>query len=625
SVRLLEALRHRGPDDRGYGILGPDGRWYDETPQRQFAASGFCFLWGQTRLAIIDLSSAGHQPMYARDGKYGIVYNGEVYNYRELREELAADGFHFLGHSDTEVVLASYIKWREKCLDKFTGMFAFAIYDGVERLLFCARDPFGIKPFYYHLGPMGFCFASELPALLEFPLLERRVNPHAVYRYLRFNQYDAGGETFIAGISQLPPSHFLRVPFDAPTQATLERYWKPNLARKSTLSFNDAAQRLREMFLESVRLHLRSDVPVGVALSGGIDSSAITCAVRHLEPDAALHTFSFVAKDTPLSEERWAELVAKHTRAIRHIVAIDPRDLVADFDDMILRLNEPFGSSSIYAQRRVFRLVRECGIKVTLEGQGGDESLGGYFGYPGHRLATLVRAGKWREAWRFFWAASRGPDRSAWYVFQRFAYEMLPRWLLPLAFRCVGMSTAPAWLDVSLLRAAGVNMMVAEDKRDELLPCEDKMRQMLAYALIWYGLPALLRHGDRNSMAVSVESRVPFLTREMVEFCLSLPEKYLVDDNGTTKAVFRAAMRGLVPDEILERRDKIGFATPEHEWLSALSKWVEDIVANADGVPYLKKEEVARAWRRFRACGASCRRPRDLRQFLMWRLINYIR
>lgn len=614
---LEAALRHRGPNDAGFLVFPAADLYHPDGETASQVGLPFGLLLGQTRLSIIDLSSAGHQPMRSPDGRYSLVYNGEIFNYRELRSELEGLGCAFRTATDTEVLLQALIYWGRAALPRLTGMFAFAIFDAHRRSLFCARDCFGIKPFYWYSGDIGFCFASEIPALLKFPGVPRKVEAAPIYQYLRYGQYNVGGSTMLKGVFSLPAAHCMEIFIDTPNVVETERWWKPEIADTTLLSPAEASEHLRELFLNSVRLHLRSDVPLGIALSGGIDSSSITCAVRHLEPDAELHTFSFIAAGSDVSEEQWASLVAEKTRAIRHVVTVEPQELAQDMDSLILAQGEPFGSTSIYAQYRVFRLAAECGVTVTLDGQGADELLAGYHGYPGQRLADLLRKGQLFSAIKTFRAYQAWPERSASYLAQQTARELTPLWLTPFALRCAGRSAAPPWLDIKALRERNVRLVRALP-RDQLYPAGDLLKRTLATQLIWDGLPQLLRYGDRNSMTHSIESRVPFLTREMAEFCLSLPAHYLVDNTGCSKSVFRRAMRGLVPDAILDRRDKIGFATPERHWLKILARWVDTTLAQASSIPFLRLDEARREWHAIR----EGRAPFNWR---VWRWLCYTR
>jgi len=617
--RLIAALRHRGPNDAGFAAFDTSGSCFTESGREPDAAKAL--LLGQTRLSIIDLSPAGRQPMLSSDGRYALVFNGEIYNFIELRRELEAAGDRFSSNSDTEVLLRWLIRHGKPGLSKLTGMFAFAFYDAKEGRLLCARDFFGIKPFYYCDGEAGFAFASEIPALLEFPGVSRSVSPQAAYSYLCFGQYDFGAESFLAGVKQLPPGHCLelRVPFGASSEAKPrpELYWRPDLGVRSSLGFKEAAARVRELFLSNVRLHLRSDVPWGVALSGGIDSSAVACAVRHLEPDAEIRAFSFVATGSEVSEESWMRKAIAHARLTPSMVEASPSELVRDIDKMILNLGEPFGSTSIYAQRRVFQLARESGVVVTLDGQGADELFAGYQGYPGPRIASLLLHGDPLGAARFFSATTNWPDRPKAETLRRVLREFTPESLVAAGLRLAGRNPEPAWLDVAALKDSFVRFGLL-DERSALYPSRDRVRQTLAYQLTWNGLPQLLRHGDRNSMAFSIESRVPFLTKDMAELALSLPEEFLVDMGGRTKAVFREAMRGIVPDEILDRRDKIGFATPERQWMESLGSWIDETLAQAKDIPFVKLPEARREWTAIREGKASF-------DWRVWRWVNYVK
>ena len=498
-------------------------------------------------------------------------------------------------------------------------MFAFALYDSHLNKLFCARDFFGIKPFYWHAGRGGFYFASELPALLEFQDVPRVADPTSVYNYMIQGHREVGGGSMLKDICQLPPAHYIEIDCANPLAASPVRYWKPDLSVESKLSFADAAARLRELFLQSVKLHLRADVPLGVALSGGVDSSSITCALRAIEPDIDLHTFSFIARGSDVSEEQYASIVAKHVNANRHAVEIAPSDIINDIDDLVIKQGEPFGSTSIYAGFRVFRLAEECGATVVLEGQGADELLAGYMGYPGQRIASLLCSLKPIKAYKFLKATSQWPGRSVKNNIMFTAEELLPGWAIPLARMAGGKKPYPKWLDIRQIKEAGGKALPASmEQQRRMYPSRKRVNQRLAYQLTWNGLPALLRQGDRSAMAHSIENRVPFVTKEIAEFCLSLPEEYLIDMTGRTKSVFKEAMRGIVPDQILERRDKIGLATPEKDWFFAISSWVDSFFGEAKNVPFLNLSCLRDEWN-------SIKEGKAQYSFRIWRCINYIR
>jgi asparagine synthase (glutamine-hydrolysing) len=408
---LAKALRHRGPDGYGYEALDAAGTWHSETEVRAGRCSAARVLLGQTRLAIIDLSADGRQPMSSPDGRYRIVFNGEIYNYLELRAELESLGETFRTRTDTEVLLRAYMRWGSEALNRLVGMFAFAIHDGKRGVVFCARDFFGIKPFYCAALPGRFAFASEVNALLRLDGAPRRLDHEASFQFLRYGRVDYGAGTMIEGLQQLPPAHFMEVSPETGKPLRVERYWSIDLERRSDLSFADAAERLQALLMDSVRLHLRSDVTIGVTLSGGIDSSVIACAIRRLEPDMPIRTFSYVADNPELSEERWVDLVNGAIGAEPNKVVLDPEEMIGHLDELITRQGEPFGSTSIYAQARVFQLARERGVVVTLDGQGADELFGGYTGYPKYRALSLFAAGRPSRAIKFMRASASWPGR----------------------------------------------------------------------------------------------------------------------------------------------------------------------------------------------------------------------
>jgi asparagine synthase (glutamine-hydrolysing) len=601
--RAQRCLQHRGPDGSG---------------RETIAIAGGTLVLGHTRLAILDLSAAGAQPMADASGRYLLSYNGEIYNYRELREELTQRGHRFRSATDTEVLLAAWAEWGAAVLPRLTGMFAFAMLDRASATLTLARDAFGIKPLYYQCDASGLAAASELVALRA--LSDRPLVPDAqrAYDFLLHGRSDDGARTFLADVQRLPAGHYLVIDLRDPAASAPVRWWWPDITERQDLSFVDAAEQLRALFLESVRLHLRSDVPLGAALSGGIDSSAVVCAMRHLEPAAPLHTFTFAARGTAIDEERWAALVNAQVGATAHTVLIDPGDLLADMDDLLRAQGEPFGSMSIHAQYRVFRAAREAGITVTLEGQGADELLAGYDGYGFARAQSLFETEGAGASKRFLdaWASWPGRDRRA--AMLQAVQPLVPRALRDVAFRAIGRELTPAWLDVAALRDAGASAHAPAAPLDEPAVRGRRLAATLRSVQAGPDLPALLRYSDRDAMRWSVESRVPFLTPALSAFVLQLPESYLLSPEGRTKHVFREAMRGLVPDAVLDRRDKIGFATPETAWLRAQRSTVMTWVAGAESVPFLDAAGV----RRFVA--SALEGPGEIPS-VVWRLLCYCR
>ncbi|WP_309728357.1 asparagine synthase (glutamine-hydrolyzing) [Chamaesiphon sp. OTE_75_metabat_556] len=610
--KFSEVLANRGPDDRGF--LGWSGTSSVQLSRHPDELSNCWLGMVHRRLSILDLSPSGWQPMATLDGRYAIVFNGEIYNYLELQAELKALGYIFSSHSDTEVLLHAYAQWGIQSLNRLVGMFAVAILDTHKRSIFLTRDCFGIKPLYYTHWHNGFAFASEIKALLKIPNLNRQVNSQRLYDYLRFSITDYGEDTLFANIHQVPAAHYLEVSLDYPTEFQPVRYWQIDRDRRLEVSFEAAAQQLQELFLNNIRLHLRSDVPVGAALSGGIDSSSIVMAMRYLEPDLQLHTFSYIAKSPKINEEGWVDIVSQKANSISHKIQATPEQLVADLDRLIYLQDQPFGSTSIYAQHQVFKLAREAGIKVMLDGQGADEILGGYRHHLGPRLASSIRQRKWAEATKFLYNASKLPDFGALQLMLVGGGLLLPEDIADTARNLVGKSFAPSWLNDTWFIERGAKLRFSLPIHSQEM-LKEKLHQSLET-----GLLSLLRYEDRNSMVASIESRVPFLTPNLVEFLFSLPEEYIIAADGTSKAIFRQAMRGIVPDLILDRQDKIGFATPELNWLTSLRPWVEEVLNSeiAAHIPALKIDIVNKEWQDILAGHKQF----DAR---VWRWINLIK
>lgn len=558
----LDCMKNRGPDDRGFDLR-----------RNQHGVIAL----GHTRLSIIDLTRAGHQPMISRDHRYGIIFNGEIYNYREIRKELIGCGYNFDTQTDTEVLLCAWSEWGLKSLEKLDGMFAFAVHDRKENLLHCVRDAFGIKPLFYKHDHGYFIFGSVQNALLVLSKEKPKLNLQRCYDYLIHADYDSVGNTFIEGIKHIPAGHSVVVDLTSCKVFDPVRWWHPNIQERQFGSFDEASEMVRAHFIENVRLQLRSDVAVGAALSGGIDSSAVVCAMRYIDPSAEIKTFSYIATGSVSNEEKWANLVNNHTKANSFKVTAGPIDLLRDLDDMIAAQGEPFISTSIYAQYCVFRLAKQHGVTVTLDGQGADELLAGYSGYPAFRILSIIEKQGVYSSHDFIKRWSKWPNRSYKKGIMELGRILLSDRHYAAARSIMGRNFEPKWLNQSILENVGVSLNERRPVRDPRNRGRRVVEQ-LSKSLTGRGLPALLRHADRNSMRFSVESRVPFLTTKFAELLLSMPEEYLISRNGETKCIFRSAMRGIVPEEILKRRDKIGFETPEQSWLMQIApelrKWI---------------------------------------------------
>jgi asparagine synthase (glutamine-hydrolysing) len=523
---LLEAmgkrLLHRGPDGEGIHIRLNAGLVH-------------------RRLAIIDLSDEGLQPMTSEDGTLWIVFNGEIYNYLELREELVAKGHRFHSHSDTEVILHAYEEWGAGCLPRFNGMWGFAILDEKKQELFCARDRFGIKPFYYTVVDGSFFFASEIKALLAHPGAGVKPDDATLGTYLAWGVQDHSERTMFDGILQLKPAHAMLVTRDGVQEPC--RYWdvQVNPEVRSGMPDETIATELLEKLTDATRIHLRSDVAVGTCLSGGIDSSALTVLINTLirsEAPASVgarqKTFSVVFSDKRFDESQYIDEIVTATGVDAHRTEPSPERLWEDIDRLVYMQDEPFGSLSIYAQYCVMRLAKEE-VKVVLDGQGADELLAGYLAYQGSYLRGLV----WSLCWGTALFEIAGSVRHHRGFFHSALRQLVVRW---------GRRGLLAVSVPPLNRYGG------------------SLSTILTRELASTNLPALLHYEDRNAMAFSIESRVPYLDYRFVEYVASLPLNQKIR-GGVTKIALRNAIRGIVPDVIGCRMDKMGFVTPEEIWM----------------------------------------------------------
>lgn len=588
-VAMNTLIRHRGPDDEGYVLLN-DGVATclagDDTaqgamhapvpwaPRRHILAETSeetNLAFGHRRLSVVDLSPLGHQPMSYADGRYWITYNGEVYNHLELRAELEAAGYGFISHSDTEVILAAYDYWGEECLSRFNGMWAFVIYDTKARGLFFARDRFGVKPLYYWVAPDGaLCFGSEIKQFTAYPGWKARVNGQRAYDFLAWGLTDHTDETLFERVYQLRPGCSATIDPQVWQSQIVNgrlpvRQWYTLTAQSFTGDFADATEQFKDKFTESVKLRLRADVSVGSCLSGGLDSSSIVCVANQLlrEQDAnsLQHTFSACADVEQFDERKWIDEVVRRTGVEAHFVYPALEKLFNESPLITWHQDEPYGSTSIYAQWNVFRLAAEDDIKVMLDGQGADEQLAGYHGYFAPRLAGLLRKGEWLTLWREMQMTRNQHGYSMFHLMAYMANVLLPQGVKDILRRAAGRThSSPAWLNLSVLGAEPT------DPFAKLGGYANTIQSLSMAQLTATILQMLLHYEDRNSMAHSVESRVPFLDYRLVEFVLGLPDEYKLS-RGITKRVQRAGMSGILPDMIRDRMDKLGFVTPEEVWI----------------------------------------------------------
>ena len=570
---MAERIRHRGPDSGGLWVRDKDR-----------------VAMAHRRLSILDLSESAAQPMISSVSSNVLAFNGEIYNYVELRAELERYGRRFSTESDTEVLLVALEEWGEAALPRLNGMFAFTYWDERAQRLLIARDRFGEKPLFIGRGDLGVkVFASEMKAILTHPLVKDSVNTEAISKFGCGGWYEDGSETFFESIERFPPAHAAWFGVDG-RQLTRWRYWTPDYDDiREDLKPRDAVEEFMHLLQNSVRLRLRADVPIGSSLSGGLDSSVIVGILAQARDGEGFSQNTFSAcfpSDPTISEEKEIDMVSKHAGTAAYKVIPDPISLANESLRLHWHQEEPFLSASIYLQWCVARLAKEQGTKVLLDGQGADELLAGYQFYFRQRQLDLLDNAQYqlaaRETSKFnnrLRVASKGFEG----VERRFnplvAYSAEELTALNGKSRTIGVSSNPSY-------SVGVPSPRPGSR----------LRRTLSEALLYNSLPMLLRYADRNSMAFSRESRLPYLDYNLVDFCIRLPDKYNIR-NGWQKWILRQSSAGLIPEEIRWRADKVGYAAPLDLWLrKELKVWAWDRlndtrlmnVAGYD-VPYIRR------------------------------------
>lgn len=542
-ISMNDLIAHRGPDDAGF--------FYGKN-----------FALAHRRLSILDLSHEGHQPMHYLD-RYVITYNGEVYNYQEIKEVLLQDGYVFHSQTDTEVILAAYDKWGKACVERFNGMWAFAIFDKLTETLFCSRDRFGVKPLYYAEINGQFIFGSEIKQLLLFQK-KRLANTEVLIDFMVTSLHDHTNQTFFQGIMALEPSHSLI--YDLKTHRyTKERYYTLAPLNSSSDEFlSDATKRYHEELERSIAYRLRSDVRVGTCLSGGLDSSSVATlastlyAQKSLEPFIAIHAKS-IEKAT--DESVYAQLVAKSASLDLRVIEPSSDQFQSLIDEVVYTQEEPFGSPSIFMQYCVMAKAKEIGCKVMLDGQGGDETLLGYEKYyPSIYFALFKRYGVLKAFQAMRDSRTHNAKMSFGWIAKYTLAILLPSlrtyltrkrtpFLKPYANKFTFLKTlSKAYWDINELQK---------------------------YEIEHTNLPALLRYEDKNSMRHSVETRLPFLDYKTTEVALGIDIHYKLF-HGWTKYILRKVIDPLLPKKVVWRKDKLGFNAPESIWMVDIAARIEE-------------------------------------------------
>ncbi|MCT7405748.1 asparagine synthase (glutamine-hydrolyzing) [Aliarcobacter cryaerophilus] len=531
--KINDLISHRGPDDEGF--------YFEKN-----------FAFGHRRLSILDLSSDGHQPMHYLE-KYTITYNGEVYNYLEIREELIKDGYKFISNTDTEVILASYDKWGEECVNKFNGMWAFAIYDKEKEIIFCSRDRFGVKPFYYTEIDNKFVFGSEIKQLLEF-YEERFVNKKILMDFLIIGYENHINETFFENIFKLQESHNLIYNLKN-NSFKIKRYYDIKQT-EINLDENSSVDLYKSKFMNSIELRLRSDVKVGTCLSGGLDSSSIAAIASSMykkdsnEKFIAIHAKS---SEHDSDESFFAKEVANSSNLDLKLIEPTKDEFINSIDDVIYTQEEPFGGPSIFMQYFVMKKAKEIGCTVLLDGQGGDETLVGYERYYPSYLMSLC----FFDLIKGFFNSSKNSKLSKKQLFAYFVYFTKAK------IRIKRLQVKNSFIKAKYFNLASFDILEKNSKN--YLNLFELQHQEIFYTQ----MPHLLRYEDRNSMRHSIETRLPFIDYTVVETALSIPNKYKIKD-GWTKYILRRTIDKILPNNIVWRKNKFGFEAPTKSWVNSI-------------------------------------------------------
>ena len=547
---MMRLVNHRGPDNQGIQTIDCDSP----------------IVMGHARLAILDLSDNANQPFVSSDSRMSLVYNGEIYNYKELRSQLTAKGRYFRTNSDTEVLLHAYAEWGPKCLNMLNGMFSFVIHDKEKRKLFLARDRFGVKPLYYTESKIGeLIICSEAKQLLACPNVDLKMNNETVGQFLHHGTHKLNGASFFDGVYELQPGSFAEIDLgpNCSSFSPREETWYELPTETSAASFEEATSKFRDLFDDALKLRLNADVDVGTGFSGGLDSSAIVFSMYELmgkgEWTSKLRTFSGRFAGSPVDEGAFIEPAVSACESVHKDVFIDGKQLYEDLDNMALHYDEPILTSAVYAQWCVFRSVSQNGVKVTIDGHGADEILGGYKGFYRPRLLELFKEGRLialvSEARAM--VKSLGCPKTTpllWLMSSLMGHKL----------RCAvkNLLTGGAYSKKILYSA----FQPKADPLDDLKIYDSGFRSYSQKMLMQTSLPAQLQWADRSSMAFGVESRAPFLDYRLVEFCINLPSNFKLD-RGVNKKIMRESVGHRMIKEVLNRTGKQGFESPESKWL----------------------------------------------------------
>jgi asparagine synthase (glutamine-hydrolysing) len=596
--KMSQTIRHRGPDDEGF-VFFSDNKAItlgsNDTQRAAFSTSlsyspqlsihdfndeSYSVALAHRRLSIIDLGPMGHQPMCDNSERYWITFNGEIYNYIELRKELEREGINFITQTDTEVVINAYKKWGKECVNRFNGMWSFVIYDKHLQHVFASRDRFGVKPFYYYFKNDVFCFASELKAIVAQDFYKKEINSKAVFDFFEYNEQEYEEEGFFKNIFELFPSHNLI--FDFKTgELKKEKYYdltiNTSFEEFNVNTFNEHVEKTKSLFTDSVRLRLRADVDVGACLSGGIDSSAISVKMNELlkgEKSIHLFTASF-PENKNVDETNWAKQIVDVTNSVWHQCKPNSNGLFEEMNNLVYSQDIPLWSSSTYAQFKVLELCKQNNIKVVLDGQGGDELFAGYLPY---------YANYWNEIKlnKGFTTVIKELKKSEKLT------DQLVFWIKENA-KQNNHSLMGKLINIKNSNKQFLSSELYTDYDQKFKIVESNLNKALQNEFVNTRLKLYLKCEDRCSMWHSVEARTPFADDvHLIENTFSIPGNYKLYGN-TTKKILREATKELLPSAIYNRKDKMGYVTPNNNWLLSNINAVKQIISEADD-DYLNKK-----------------------------------
>jgi len=566
--KMTDLVTYRGPDDYGYLAYNTNTKnilTFKEL-QKENILDEFNLYLGHRRLSIIDLTDAGHQPMSYANGSYWIVYNGEIYNYLELKDELCSKGYRFNSKTDTEVILAAYQEWHIDCLHKFNGMWSFAILDLRKNMLFCARDRYGEKPFYYYVNKDYFVFSSEIKQLHILDFTPKQFNPGFLYDFFVLDCYHSIGEkTAFKEILELRGGNYLIINFNDLENLLVKNWYKFEFNYKILgLSDQEYADKYFQLFYDSCKLRLRSDVKVGTALSGGLDSSGVAVVVNKIFNDCQVndmqYTFTVGSENEKYDETFYAKKVIEQIKPKSFFTIPKSEDLIKDVNKLVWHHEEPFLSTSMFAVWTLMKLIKENSVKVTLDGQGADELLGGYFPYENILSDDLLNL-----KIVSFLENLIGFNKLQNFNYKKMIIETLKNilknvWLNDFSIKSYKRKDE---LNIDFYNyAKKFSQFNVLEKENSIVSSFDKY---VYKSINSQPLPGILMTVDRLSMAFSIETRLPFLDYRLVEYTVSLPNEQKVR-NGITKYVYRNALKNLLPNEIFNRHKKFGFITAEPLW-----------------------------------------------------------